>query len=126
MPRRIGLVGCVKSKRAHATRASDLYKSSLFRGRRSWVEKTCSQWFILSARHGLVRPDARLEPYDQSLVSASRAERRVWSEKVLAALDEVFSQRLFGVTFEIHAGAAYCEFGLVDGLRRRGAKVELP
>ena len=33
---------------------------------------------------------------------------------------------LRGVEFEIHAGSAYRDFGLVDGLRQLGARVVMP
>jgi hypothetical protein len=29
-------------------------------------------------------------------------------------------------TYEVHAGAEYRDFGLLDGLRRRGASIETP
>ena len=85
---RVGLVGCVKSKLAHAAPAADLYVSPLFRGRRAFVEKSCGRWFILSALYGVARPDAVLEPYDATLNDASRAERRSWADRVLQQLDD--------------------------------------
>src|SRR5437879_2590214 len=60
---RVGLVGCVKSKRSVPTAAADLYTSTLFVGRRRWVEASCERWFILSAKHGVVPPDELIEPY---------------------------------------------------------------
>lgn len=122
---RIGLVGCVKSKLDHAATAADLYVSPLFRGRRAHVESTCDRWFILSALHGLVRPDAILEPYDVALKSASRQERRVWAANVLSQLDAELGS-CSGHTFEVHAGANYADYGLVTGLRAKGAIVEQP
>jgi hypothetical protein len=64
---RIGLVGCVKTKRSFASPGKDLYASPLFRGRRRYVEASCDRWFVLSALHGLVAPDEVLEPYDVTL-----------------------------------------------------------
>lgn len=122
---RIGLVGCVKSKLTHPAPASDLYISPLFLGRRAYVSRSCSRWLILSALHGLVRPETFLEPYDVSLNAASGAERRLWAAKVLHQLDEEFDSFARHV-FEIHAGANYTEFGLVSGLRARGATIEQP
>jgi len=86
---RVGLVGCVKTKRSQATVARDLYDSYLFRGRRSYVESSCGRWWILSAKHGLVDPDAVLAPYEQELTTASAAERRRWSGRVLEQLDDL-------------------------------------
>ena len=122
---RIGLVGCVKSKLTHQAPASDLYISPLFLGRRAYVSRSCSRWLILSALHGLVRPEAVLQPYDVSLNAAAGAERRLWATKVLHQLDEEFGS-CAGLVFEIHAGANYTEFGLISGLRGRGATIEQP
>jgi hypothetical protein len=120
----VGLVGCVKKKAGTARAAEDLYTSTLFKDRRRYVERTCRRWFILSARHGLVDPATVLEPYDETLTSASRAARRTWSAGVLDQLAGQLGD--LGVhSFEIHAGAAYRDFGLVSGLRAAGASVEI-
>jgi hypothetical protein len=122
---RVGLVGCVKTKLEQAAPAAELYTSPLFTGRRKAVERSCDQWFVLSALHGLVRPDEVLEPYDRTLLDASSTERRRWSGEVLAALrDQLGDFR--GVVFEIHAGATYTDYGLAVGLKAAGAEVELP
>jgi hypothetical protein len=123
--RRIGLVGCVKEKSTTAQHARDLYVSTLFTGRRSYVERSCDQWWILSAAHGLVHPDAVLAPYDVTLKDTGRAQRRTWTRSVLHAIDERVHPEA-GDVFELHAGAEYRDFGLVDGLRGRGCKVEIP
>lgn len=122
---RVGLVGCVKSKRPRPAPARDLYVSELFRGRRSYVERSCDQWFILSAKHGLIDPDAILEPYDESLTTATAAQRAAWSARVLSSLERSLGP-VAGITFEIHAGRAYTGAGLVAGLLARGATVEQP
>jgi hypothetical protein len=122
---RIGLVGCVKSKAAIAAPARDLYVSPLFRGRRTYVERTCDQWFVLSALHGLVAPDQVLAPYDLTLADASVEERRRWSVGVLEQLTAAMGT-LGSHDYEVHAGASYREFGLVDGLLRSGAAVRIP
>jgi hypothetical protein len=124
-PRRIGLVGCVKEKAPRPCAAKELYRSTLFLGRRAYVERTCDDWWILSAAHGLVDPDDELEPYDETLKDAGRARRRAWSAEVLAAIDRRVSPSPGGV-FEIHAGAEYRDYGLVAGLEKRGCVVEIP
>lgn len=122
---RIGLVGCVKKKRSHAAPAADLYTSPLFLGRRRWIEATCDRWFILSALHGLVDPGTVLDPYDAALIDLGRARRRSWADAVLRDLGQVVG-RPREVTFEVHAGAAYTDHGLIDGLGRWGSEVILP
>jgi hypothetical protein len=123
--RRIGLVGCVKRKAGSPRPARDLYLSDLFVGRRRYVERTCSQWWILSALHGLVHPDDVLAPYDATLKDVGRPQRREWSRRVLASLDERAALR-WGDVVEIHAGLEYRDFGLREGLRRRGVDVVVP
>jgi hypothetical protein len=76
--RRLGPIGCVKEKRSQPSKARDLYVSTLFVGRRRYVEFTCDLWWVLSAAHGLVDPDDCLEPYDVALKDQSRARRRAW------------------------------------------------
>src|ERR1039458_9944957 len=100
-PHRIGLVGCVKTKANSAQLAKDLYLSPLFIGRRRFVEITCDEWWILSALHGLVHPDDRIEPYDVALVNSSRLEKQRWSQTVLASIDDEVDSRE-GDTFEFH------------------------
>ena len=122
---RIGLVGCVKGKRSSAAPARDLYTSSLFLGRRSHVERTCEEWVVLSALHGVVGPGHVLEPYDVTLNDASIPERRAWSAQVVRQLEERLGP-LGDHTFELHAGRNYWGFGLRDALVGAGATVENP
>lgn len=122
---RIGLVGCVKAKRAVAAPAADLYVSPLFLGRRQFVEHTCDRWYVLSALHGLVHPQQVLQPYDVTLTTMPSSRRRAWTTTVLEQISAEVGD-VAGLTFEVHAGAAYRDFGLVAGLQRAGAVVEVP
>jgi len=124
-PVRIGLVGCVKSKRQHPSPARDMYTSPMFRGRMRAVELGCDTWFVLSAKHGLLDPSEVIEPYDVALKNLPSDARRAWSRKVLGALLDRFGD-LSGKVFEIHAGSAYRDNGLVSGLKAAGATVENP
>ncbi|HTP25090.1 MAG TPA: hypothetical protein VMK12_05440 [Anaeromyxobacteraceae bacterium] len=123
--RRIGLIGCVKEKEPQAAPARSLYRSPLFRARLAYVERSCSSWFVLSAEYGLVHPDRWIEPYDVTLKDESPARRRVWTQDVLAELSRVLGD-LRGAVVEIHAGAAYRDSGLVEGIEDRGAVVAVP
>ncbi len=123
--RRIGLVGCVKKKTVVPRAAKDLYLSALFLGRQSFVERSCGEWWILSAKHGLVHPDEVLAPYDVTLKDAGRPARKDWSEQLLSTIDKRIRPEP-GDVFEIHAGAEYREFGLTAGLLARGCLIENP
>lgn len=123
--RHVGLVGCVSQKAGGSRPARDLYTSALFRGRRGYVERVCDRWWILSALHGLVDPEAVLAPYDVTLTGASVAQRRAWSARVLSQLRGVGDLGA-GDVVEIHAGADYRDYGLVEGLRTQGVDVVVP
>jgi hypothetical protein len=115
----------VKSKQSVPAPACELYVSTLFRGRRRHVEASCDQWFILSAKHGLVEPSERIEPYDLTLDDLSTAQRAAWSTHVLDSLNDRVGS-LAGMVVEIHAGSTYRDSGLVEGLRSAEAIVEVP
>ena len=66
-----------------------------------------------------------LEPYDQTLKRAGRAERRRWSVEVVAALKRELGP-FAATTFEIHAGNEYRAFGLEQGIRELGGLVIVP
>lgn len=124
---RIGLVGCTKTKLTRAAEARDLYSpSTLFRGRRAYVERTCDRWFILSAKRGLVDPETVLNPYDMTLVGASVETKRRWASAVSQQLVAQFGRDLSALTFEVHAGHDYRGFGLESGLTQRGATLDNP
>ena len=116
------LVGCVKGKHSGRHAAKDRYSSALFGGRRAEAEALGAPWFILSAEHGLLSPEMKIDAYERSLADASAQERREWSASVLDALDRVAGP-LAGRNVQIMAGAEYRDDGLVEGLRARGAKV---
>ncbi len=97
----------------------------MFQGRRRYVEQSCARWFILSALHQVLAPDELIAPYDVTLENTSTQQRRARSEHVLGALESRLGQ-LGEFEFEIHAGSAYRDFGLVDGLRSRGSRVTIP
>ena len=123
---RIGLVGCTKSKLGRQAAARDLYSpSARFRGRRRYVERTCEDWLILSAKHHVLAPDELVDPYDVTLVGAPTQVKRSWARAVLIELEDRL-EHVSGHHFEIHAGRDYWAFGLVEGLEKRGAKISIP
>lgn len=125
-PVRIGLVGCVKKKRSDGPMpAKDLYDSALFRGRRAHAEATCDRWFILSAEHGLMDPERITEDYDNTLIGKPATTKRLWANQMLLAIDALDLDYAETV-FELQVGSEYRNFGLVDGLRSRGAAIEIP
>jgi len=115
----------VKSKRRQASKAAALYTSPLFRGRVAYVERTCDRWYVLTAREGLVHPDAILEPTEGSLTIATPAARRAWAARLVDRIVHELGD-VRGHEFEIHAGTPYRDHGLVASLERLGASVDVP
>ncbi|ARL04257.1 DUF6884 domain-containing protein [Burkholderia pseudomallei] len=106
------LVSCVGKKRAAPTPARDLYISEWFTRARKLVEATGSNWFILSARFGLVSPEQIIAPYDATLNHMPIAARRAWAADVLKQLDRALPA---GGRCVVLAGSRYREF-LLDFL----------
>lgn len=110
MPREVGLVSCTKSKLDEPAQPRDLYSpSSLFSKASAYCEREHDEWFVLSAKYGLLDPDGPLvEPYDETLTNATIDEREMWAERVSGEMEE---QGLLesDVVFVFHAGKAYTE-----------------
>lgn len=87
-PLRVGLVGCSAQKLAQAAPARDLYVSQLFRKASAYAEATCDRWYILSAKHGLIHPDAVIEPYDMRLGTRTGPDMTAWGALVRQQLTE--------------------------------------
>lgn len=66
-PVAIALVGCGKSKASEPRPACELYTGSLFRAAYAHAVATSDRVFIVSAKHGLLRPDEVVEPYEHKL-----------------------------------------------------------
>jgi hypothetical protein len=74
--------------------------------------------------HGLVDPDTQLDPYDLALSELTSHDQRAWGERVVAALEGRFGD-LNGITFEVHAGAAYRR-AIEPGILARGGRLKVP
>lgn len=122
---RLALVACASARDSGPAPAEELYASALFHARRRHVAQRCDQWLVLTPRYGVVAPDALVEAETTRLADLPAAERAAWADAVLAELDERLGG-LNGWVIEMHAGAAFCDSGLADGLRDRGASVIRP
>lgn len=85
--RPIVLVACSKQKSAVRGPARSLYQGDLFLKAKAWAEQNATAWFILSAKHGVLHPDAELEPYEQTLASMSTPQLLAWNEAVSGSFD---------------------------------------
>lgn len=122
MADRLYLVSCVAKKQRLKAPAKALYRSPWFRLARARVEREAAPWYILSAKYGLLHPDAEIGPYDETLNKMPVAQRREWAKRVKAQMDEKLPEAGEAVVF---AGQCYREF-LDDYLRRRFDSVRAP
>lgn len=76
------LVACTSKKGDQPAAAEFIYRSPLFSAARSYAEKRADQWFILSAKHGLLSPEDVIDPYNESLLGQSETQRQEWAERV--------------------------------------------
>lgn len=120
--RKIGLIACVSKKRKETSPASELYISQWFQAAKRYILSLEIEYFILSAKHGILYPTQLVEPYDQSLYRLSVSERRRWSKKVVKQLIAIASP---GTEFIILAGKPYRE-SIVEPLLNAGYNITIP
>jgi cytoplasmic iron level regulating protein YaaA (DUF328/UPF0246 family) len=120
--RRIALVSCVKSKQSSPAPAGELYISPLFKGLRAYAKANADEWYILSARYGLLAPQQVVEPYEMTLNNMPKVERQAWGARVRQQLREVLPSH---TTMVLLAGARYRE-EIEPFLREQGHLVEIP
>lgn len=90
MTRKIALVGCGSAKNPGVLPAKDKYSSSYFSVKRNYAEIVCDDWFIVSAKYGLLDPDKRIDDYDVSVDDFTDAGVRNLMEAVSGDLwDEI-------------------------------------
>ena len=76
------LVACTSRKGLYPAAAEFIYKSPLFSAGRNYAETRCDQWFILSAKHGLLSPKDEIAPYNESLHDMNDGQRAHWASTV--------------------------------------------
>ena len=122
----VGLVSCTKTKRDRAVTPAELYApSTLFSKARRYCEAHHDEWYVLSAKHGLLEPDgAPIEPYDETLTGARVERKRAWAGSVFEELAErgVLER---GTVLVFHAGSAYYE-ELLPLLDETDVEVRIP
>jgi len=118
----ICFVSCVGKKTSVSAAAKDLYQSDWFIKARSFVESKGFQWFILSAKYGLVHPDKAIAPYDKTLNTMSSYDRLEWAKRVLIQIDDTIPETSL---FIFLAGRKYRE-NLLDPLKAKGSEIIIP
>jgi hypothetical protein len=100
----IGLIACCGLKAKTKTRASDIYQSQLFCLSKLWMEQQGLDWWVLSAKHGLLNKHTIIEPYDLTLNTMNSKQRQQWSRYVQGQLLREFGKQN---SFVVLAGEKY-------------------
>lgn len=72
-----------------------MYTGALFVAAKNYAESECSDWFIISAKHGLLRPDTVIGPYEARLPRRGD-EREGWGIIVASKLLERINKKYPG------------------------------
>lgn len=82
-------------------------QSVLFEKARSYVVAHHEDWYILSAKHGLLDPyGPPIEPYDETLSGASIQDKREWASDVAKQM-QIEGLIVSGNHLVFHAGRDY-------------------
>lgn len=88
--KKIVLIACANRKLGYRSKAKDLYISPLFRYNLEYARLLRpNEVFILSAKHGLLDLNKKVEPYNQSLNNMSFKEVKKWADSVLIQLRKI-------------------------------------
>lgn len=105
MKKTIVLVACCGSKLDRPAKTKDIYQSQLFKKSKLWAEQNSDEWFILSAKHGLLHPENMIKPYDKTLNDLSLYERKRWDDSIRSKLRPWKNDRII-----VLAGNNYCSW----------------
>lgn len=121
--KRIALVSCVSKKTREPNKASDLYISTWFKKCKKYVEKEYYDWYILSAKHGLIHHSVFIEPYDITLSKMPQSQRTLWGVEIVNKLNYLYPQK--DIHFDIYAGNLYRKY-IINNLDKFGFNYCIP
>jgi hypothetical protein len=84
--RTVVLISCSRKKKQTKDAASELYTSPRFRLSRSLADHLKLQYFVVSAKYGLLASTEVIEPYDVSLELFNDEQRIAWADDILDRL----------------------------------------
>ncbi|MCQ6281609.1 DUF6884 domain-containing protein [Bacillus sp. EB600] len=121
---KVALVSCTKLKADYPCIAREMYQNStLFKKAVKYIEqKDYDNWFVLSAKYGLLRQQEQIDPYELTLNNMKVSERKEWSKLVLEQIENLHVDI---AEIDFYAGAKYREY-LIPVLEHKGIKCNVP
>ncbi len=120
--KRIALVACVSSQSDSPAPASELFQGEWFSLCRQYGMQCSEEWYILSAKYGLIAPEVVIEPYSDTIRGMNTPARRQWAHRVSLNLPAVVPKNAY-VT--LLAGSRVRDV-IVPQLEKLGCEVNLP
>lgn len=116
------LISCGQQKQQATVRAEELYTSSRFNLSSGLPKRLKRKFSILSAKHGLLDPGKRIQPYDVSLRTLSRHEQMEWAKVVDLSLKDAYptARHFILLTDEDYS------HDIVPLLQKRGVRFTMP
>lgn len=87
---RVCLIGCGRKKSEEKSNARSLYVSDRFKAALSLAERYCDDAFAVSAKHGLLKLDQAVPPYDLSIDQLDKGSVADWANGVIDKLEKAF------------------------------------
>lgn len=121
---KIALISCTKLKANYSCSTRQMYQeSTLFNKAIKYIEQQdYNDWFVLSAKYGLLRQYDQIEPYDLTLNNMKVSERKTWSELVLK---QIHDMQLNVTQIDFYAGVKYREY-LIPIFEQKGINCNVP
>ncbi len=95
----LAIVNCKSLKQLYSCPAEEMYeKSAQFRAQRDLFKVAYSEYRILSAKYGLIKPTDIIEPYDLSIYSKNKqrlnvfegvVDKKKWAKEILNGLENL-------------------------------------
>lgn len=121
---KIALVSCTKLKADYPCSAKEMYqKSTFFKKAIQYIEQqNYHDWFVISAKYGILRKHEEIEPYDLTLNNMTVIERKKWSDMLLK---QIISLQINISQIDFYAGKKYREY-LIPAIEEKGIICKVP
>jgi hypothetical protein len=96
------LVAASEARAGTRRKARDFYVSEIFGLQRTIAEGRRRPWYVMSARNGLLHPEAAVDPYLETFGHMTAEELTRWAARIAGQV-EVALGGLSGLVLEIHA-----------------------
>ena len=120
----IALVSYTKVKANYPYFTREMYQqSTLFKKAIKFIEqRDYNDWFVLSAKYGLLKQHEVIEPYDLTLNNMKASERKIWAELVLKQIENM---KLNLSHIDFYTGIKYRQY-LIPVLEQKGIECTVP